>query len=148
MGRAFRVPSADPVPGRTGETHCPASGPIIDTGCSVGRSSFELARRSKDLVLGVDLNFAMLRVASEVLRHGTVRYPRRRAGLVYERREIPVSLEGSERVDFWACDAAALPFPPGTFVLALNLNVLDCVYGPRDLLVSVEPCSNWAAKQC
>ena len=39
------------------------SGPLIDAGCSVGRSSFALAEHSQELVLGVDLNFAMLRLA-------------------------------------------------------------------------------------
>jgi SAM-dependent methyltransferase/uncharacterized protein YbaR (Trm112 family) len=110
---------------------------VIDAGCSVGRSSFALAEKGAGLVLGVDLNFAMLRLASEVLRHGRVRYSRRRLGLVYEQREFPARFENMERVDFWACDAAALPLPPGKFSLAVSLNVLDCVYAPRELLVSL-----------
>lgn len=114
-----------------------AAGPLLDAGCSVGRGSFALAERSKGLVLGIDLNFAMLRVGSEILRHGTVRYPRRQVGLVYERREFPVRFINQENVDFWACDAAALPFPEETFAFASNLNVLDCVYSPRELLVSL-----------
>src|SRR5260370_11265467 len=113
------------------------AGPVIDAGCSVGRSSFALAERADGLVLGVDLNFAMLRLASEVLRLGTVCYPRRRVGLVYERREFPARFARSENVDFWACDVSALPFPPGTFGLAVSMNVLDCVSGPRELLVSL-----------
>ncbi|MEQ1850435.1 MAG: hypothetical protein ABMA01_02470 [Chthoniobacteraceae bacterium] len=63
-------------------------GPIIDIGCSVGCGSFALAERGVESVLGVDLNFPMLRTASEILRHGTARYPRRRVGLVYDRREF------------------------------------------------------------
>ncbi len=115
----------------------PSRGPIIDLGCSVGRGTFALAERSGDLVLGVDLNAAMLRLATEVLRTSRVRYARRRAGLVYERREFKAQFAGMDNVDFWACDATALPFPPGTFALAVNLNVLDCVQGPRELLVSL-----------
>ncbi len=113
------------------------SGPLLDVGCSVGRGTFELGAYGTGLVLGVDLNFPVLRLAGEVLRHGTVRYPRRRVGLVYERREFPVRFENLDSVDFWACDGAALPFPESTFALATNLNVLDCVYAPRELLVSV-----------
>jgi SAM-dependent methyltransferase/uncharacterized protein YbaR (Trm112 family) len=112
-------------------------GPIIDVGCSVGRGSFALAERGADLVLGVDLSFAMLRVASEVLRQNVVRYPRRRAGLVYERHEFPAHFANMENVDFWACDATALPFPAGTFTLAVNMNLLDCVCAPRELLISL-----------
>jgi SAM-dependent methyltransferase len=112
-------------------------GVSLDAGCGVGRASFALAERGAELVLGVDLNFAMLRLASEVLRHGTVRYPRRQVGLVYERREFPASFANQERVDFWACDVAALPFPDQTFSFAASMNVLDCVYAPRELLVSL-----------
>jgi SAM-dependent methyltransferase len=79
----------------------------------------------------------MLRLASEILRHGTVQYARRRVGLVYERREFPARFAGTENVDFWACDAAALPFPADTFSLAVGLNVLDCVYAPIEFLTSL-----------
>ncbi len=113
------------------------AGPIIDVGCSVGRSSFSLADGGDRLVLGVDLNFAMLRLAGEVLRHGMVRYPLRRAGLVFQRREFPAHFAHSEMVDFWACDAAALPFSSGTFSLAVSMNLLDCVYAPKEFLTSL-----------
>ncbi|HEV2392430.1 MAG TPA: methyltransferase domain-containing protein [Verrucomicrobiae bacterium] len=113
------------------------AGPIIDLGCSVGRSSLALAEAGSELVLGVDLNYPMLRFASEVLHEGTVRYPLRRAGLVYERREFATRFAHPEQVDFWACDATALPLPADTFALAVNLNVLDCVSSPRELLVSI-----------
>jgi SAM-dependent methyltransferase len=79
----------------------------------------------------------MLRLASEVLRRETVRYPQRRAGLVYERREFPARFANMENVDFWACDATALPFPAGAFSLAVGMNVLDCAQAPRELLVSL-----------
>ena len=114
------------------------SGLALDVGCSVGRSTFELARRSSDLVLGVDLNFSMLQLAAEVMKHGTVRYPRRRVGLVYDRREFAVRFENSENTDFWICDATALPFPARKLGAAVCLNVLDCVASPLDLLRSLE----------
>src|SRR5690606_9915028 len=85
-------------------------GPVIDVGASVGRTTFELAKDRDDLVLGIDVNFAMLRVASRILRHGVVRYPRRRVGVVYDIREFAVDLPNRENVDFWACDGQALPF--------------------------------------
>ena len=113
------------------------AGPLIDVGCSVGRGTFALTAHSKDLILGVDLNFAMLRLAAQVLRTGTVQYPRRRVGIVFDRREFPVNLVDSARVDFWACDASALPFSAGAFALAATMNVLDCVGVPRDFLASL-----------
>ena len=79
----------------------------------------------------------MLRLASAVLRQGRVRYPRRRMGVVYDRREFPVHLAGGESVDFWGADATALPFREGTFAAIVALNVLDCVGSPYDLLAAL-----------
>ncbi len=113
------------------------SGPVLDVGCSVGRGTFALAEQSSELVLGIDLNFAMLRLAAEVLRTGTVRYPRRRVGVVYDGRQFPAHFTNADNVDFWACDATALPFPDKRFSLAVSMNVLDCVASPIGLLNSI-----------
>ena len=110
------------------------AGPILDAGCAVGRTSFALAEATDDLVLGVDLNLDMLRVASRALHQGVVRYPRRRIGMVYDRREFPVSFPAADRVDFWACDAGAIPAASRTFGLASSLNLLDCMNSPLDHL--------------
>lgn len=113
------------------------TGPMIDIGCSVGRTAFALAEKFDQLVLGVDLHYPMLRLASGVLRAGVVRYPRKRNGVVYDRREFPASFKRAENVDFWACDAAALPFKDQTFAAATAMNVLDSVQSPLDLLQSL-----------
>jgi SAM-dependent methyltransferase/uncharacterized protein YbaR (Trm112 family) len=110
-------------------------GPVVDLGCSVGGTTFALADRTGRLVVGVDLNIAMLRTASHALLRGEVSYPRKRTGVVYDRRRFPVSFAQAENVDFWACDVAALPFASGTFALASVLNLIDCVRAPRDMLV-------------
>ena len=112
-------------------------GLTLDIGCSVGRTTFELAQRRDGLVLGVDLNVPMLRLAARVLRQGRVVYPRRRVGIVYDRRDFGVGFEGSERVDFWAMDATQLPLPQGTVALVSAMNVLDCVSSPLHLLESI-----------
>jgi SAM-dependent methyltransferase/uncharacterized protein YbaR (Trm112 family) len=111
--------------------------PIIDIGCAVGRTTFELAAKADGLVLGIDVNFSMLRLAARVLRENCVSYPRRRVGVVYDRRDFAVSFPGAANVDFWACDALALPFVNGSFAFALGLNVLDCVTAPLALLTSI-----------
>jgi SAM-dependent methyltransferase/uncharacterized protein YbaR (Trm112 family) len=104
----------------------------IDVGCATGGTTFAIAERTQSLTLGVDLNFAMLRVASRALREGRVRYAQRRVGVVYDRRELNVAT--NDLVDFWCCDAAALPFADATFALASSLNVVDCVGAPRETL--------------
>ena len=109
-------------------------GPMIDLGCSVGRTSFELSEHCDELVLGVDLNFSMLQIASQVLRAGRVCYPRRRVGIVYDRHEFPYHSSRPQNIDFWACDLMALPLAQTRFSLAVALNVLDCVPGPVEFL--------------
>lgn len=113
------------------------TGPGLDIGCSVGRSSFVLAGRVPGLVLGGDLNFSMLRVARRALTGGEMMYSRRRIGLAYDRRCFDVPNEGADRLDFWVIDAMALPFAAGRFGVVSGLNVLDCVPDPRAVLVGI-----------
>ncbi|HEV7485310.1 MAG TPA: methyltransferase domain-containing protein [Thermoanaerobaculia bacterium] len=108
-------------------------GPSIDIGCAVGASTFALAKTH--LTLGIDFNFAMLRIASSALRQGRMRYARRRVGLVYDREEREVAPSGL--VDFWCCDAANLPFAPATFAYAQNINVIDCLASPHDAIAEI-----------
>lgn len=115
----------------------PGDGPILDLGCSVGRTSFALAERYDRLVLGVDVNFSMLRLASRLLRRGEISYPLRRVGLVYERRRFPARFPRAHNVDFWACDAQALPLPARRGALLSSLNLLDCVASPYQHLQSI-----------
>lgn len=112
----------------------PNNGPWLDLGCAVGRGSLELARRRQGLVLGADLHFGMLRLAARWLRGERVHLPRRRSGVVYGRRTLQLedSVDGLERVDFWLCDALALPFAEATFEGGLALNVLDCLASPYE----------------
>jgi SAM-dependent methyltransferase/uncharacterized protein YbaR (Trm112 family) len=113
------------------------SGPNLDIGCAVGRSSVVLAERTRGLTLGVDMNFSMLRLARRVLTAGEVVYPRRRIGVVYDRRAFRVPVAVAELLDFWVCDALALPFAAGRFAVVSALNVLDCVSAPQALLASI-----------
>ena len=110
---------------------------VLDAGCAAGGTSFALAARYPDaLVLGADLNLGLLRMARRAA-DGIVSYPRRRIGLVYDRRRFPVALPGAERVDFWACDATTLPFSPATADIVAALNLLDCVPEPSRLLAEL-----------
>ena len=110
---------------------------VLDLGCGAGRTAFDLAARHPEaLVLGIDVSLGLLRLAQGAAR-GEIRYPRRRIGLVYDQRLFPVALKGAGRVDFWACDALALPFAPASVDLAAALNLLDCVAEPRRLLAGL-----------
>ena len=109
-------------------------GPILDLGCSVGRTAFELASRSHNLVLGIDLNFSMLQTAGRIMETRTVTYGRRVGGIVFEPREFPVSFPRMEAVDFWVADVNNLPFTNDSVAMGSSLNLLDCVSTPYDHL--------------
>lgn len=115
----------------------PPRGAWLDAGCAVGRATLELARRTGELAVGVDLSFAMLRVAEHVRRDGRAVVPLRRVGVVYERREIAVPGVPSEHMSLWCADVAALPFGDGVIDGALSLNVLDCVASPLGHLLEL-----------
>jgi SAM-dependent methyltransferase/uncharacterized protein YbaR (Trm112 family) len=138
---------ADPLPPdqgfaalvRTALELLPAApeGAWLDAGCSVGRATVELARRTEGPVVGADLSFAMLRVAERVRRDGRAVFGQRRVGIAYDPREIHVADVPGDKIGFWCCDAAALPFAAGTFAGALSLNVLDCVQSPLGHLLEL-----------
>ncbi len=113
----------------------PASpGPVLDIGCAVGRTSFDLAAATGGLVLGVDLNWPLLAIGRGLIDRGALDYPHRRLGLHFERRHREITLPGAERVDFWVADALALPLWGASIGLAVAMNVLDCVSDPGRLL--------------
>jgi SAM-dependent methyltransferase len=109
------------------------SGLAIDVGAGVGRSTFEIAARTGELVLGLDLHVASLRAAQRVMRTSRVSYDLRRAGVLYERRGFDVSLPGMKRTDFWLMDGAEMTIEAKVGTVA-GFNVLDCVASPRALL--------------
>lgn len=112
-------------------------GPAIDIGCGPGRVAAELAARTGRLVVGADLSVPLARAARQAVATGAVEYPRRRVGLVYDRRRFTVAVPGSERVEVWLCDALNLPFADGTFALATAMNLLDCVTEPHAALAQM-----------
>jgi len=114
------------------------AGPIVDLGCAVGRSSFELATGTDEMVLGVDLSFPMLQLAQQVLDTGEARYPRRETGVVFQPITSRTPFARLPNVDFWLCDAMSLPFPAGSAGTVSALNMLDCVPSPLTLLNNIE----------
>jgi SAM-dependent methyltransferase len=111
--------------------------PVLDLGCSVGRSTFACAADTPALTLGVDMNFSMLRLARQALYADEVTYPRRRHGVVYEAETAATAYPNRDQVDFWACDVQSLPFADAAAGSAIGLNVLDSVHSPVTLLTEL-----------
>ena len=115
----------------------PLQTPSLDIGCAVGRTTFELATKTNGLTLGIDVNFSMLRIAQQVLQKGDINYPLKRLGIIYDQQQYEVLLDNKDKVDFWVCNALALPFDKESFGSITALNVLDVCANPRDLLVNI-----------
>ena len=116
----------------------PIEGPVIDLGCAVGRSTFDLAHQTDAPVLGIDLSFPMLQVAQQVAESGIASFPLREVGLVFHEKHVQTPFAGTNNVDFWLCDAMALPFRPEMAQTVCALNLLDCVPSPLGLLQMIE----------
>jgi SAM-dependent methyltransferase/uncharacterized protein YbaR (Trm112 family) len=112
-------------------------GPVVDLGCAVGRTTFDLAGLTEAPVLGVDLSFPMLQLAQRVLASGTVQFDVRLGGLVYQPVTAATPFGGASNVDFWLTDALSLPLRPGTAGTIVALNLLDCVPSPLTLLETI-----------
>lgn len=108
----------------------PPTGVWLDTGCATAGGCVDVARRGAELVLGIDVNIAMLRFARRLLRDGRARYELRKTGVVYEEREIALDDAVCDNIEVWACNATALPFYDGLFDGALSCNVVDSVDVP------------------
>lgn len=114
------------------------AGVSIDIGCSLGRGTFELARRTQDLVVGLDLNFSMLRLAQRMRLQSQLRYERRRVGLVFDTVDTALAEPyPAEHVSFWCADVSILPFPNATFHNMVAFNMLDCAPSPLGLLLEM-----------
>jgi SAM-dependent methyltransferase/uncharacterized protein YbaR (Trm112 family) len=111
--------------------------PVLDIGCAAGRTTFELGATDNGLALGIDMDISLLRLAQRLLREDHIDFPLKRTGLRYDRHSYPVIFEHKTQVDFWACNALALPFAGGQFQFVNALNVLDTVNSPQNLLHAI-----------
>jgi len=102
----------------------------LDTGCAVGRFTFEMASKF-DFAVGVDNSAVFIRTAREIM--------------IKRQKEVEVALEGvltqkmllalpgewpTENVEFIVADAQALPFASKSFSSLASLNMVDKLPNP------------------
>ena len=120
-------------------------GPALDTGCAVGRLSFELARHA-DPVIGIDLSAVFIEAARRLAREGRLEYALVSEGELTETRSVTLPVElPRERVEFLVADAMALPFPASLFATVTSLNLLDRVPAPQRHLAELNRVARCAA---
>ena len=106
----------------------------LDVGCSVGGSTFALAREFQS-VLGIDLSATFIEAAETLRREGRLTYARREEGentSIAEAR-LPADLDRG-RVIFRRADASALPPELVGFDVVLAANLLCRLASPRAFL--------------
>lgn len=106
----------------------------LDLGCAVGRSTFELARYTQEVV-GIDFSHQFIKAASQLQKDGTLAYTRIDEGELGTPLVALVAPEiDRSRVQFQTGDACALPPDLGTFDLVLMANLIDRVPTPASML--------------
>lgn len=104
-----------------------SKGTSLDIGCAVGRFVFEMAGKS-DFSIGVDLSFAFIKTAREIMKGRGKRFELTEEGLIT--REVEFTLPESmkmENTEFIVADALRLPFRKEFFSKVASLNILDKV---------------------
>jgi len=109
----------------------------LDLGCAVGRSTFELARTTSE-VIGIDLSQRFIAAALQIQRTGKADFRRHEEGNIY----TPISRRLDPAIDRTRCrfevgDALQLRLDLGTFDFILAANLIDRVSSPSKLLVTL-----------
>jgi putative 4-mercaptohistidine N1-methyltranferase len=113
-------------------------GRVLDIGCAVGRSSFELGHHFEEVV-GIDFSTRFIRHAIDLKEKGQVSYYLKEEGEI----AVPVTrtlkslgLSG-ENVHFWQGDACNLKPNFTGYDLILAVNLIDRLYDPALFLSTV-----------
>lgn len=109
----------------------------LDTGCAVGRFSFEMARKC-DFVIGVDRSESFVAAARKILHAREVAFQVREEGHIRSEKtfSLPETWD-SQNIEFIVGDAQVLPFRPAVFSCVASLNLVDKIPRPLDHLVEL-----------
>ena len=115
----------------------PGGGLALDAGCSLGRFTFEMSRKS-DFVIGIDLSESFVRHARKLMLDKSMNFPLITEGRLFENRliRLPESFD-TNKVEFIVGDALALPFSKKSFSFVSSLNLLDKLPRPLDHLKEI-----------
>lgn len=109
----------------------------LDVGCSVGRSSFELAKYFEH-VDAIDFSVRFIQSALELARGGSLMYSLCDEGELEHREVAALDETGllpfAKRVSFWQADACNLSARFADYDLIFAANLLDRLYAPSRFL--------------
>jgi putative 4-mercaptohistidine N1-methyltranferase len=112
----------------------PEGARALDLGCSVGRSTFELARHCREAI-GIDYSQAFIDAANDMKEHGEVGFAIHEEGPSYRslNASLPSDIDRS-RVSFETGDACDLRDHLGAFDAVLMANLIDRLPEPTACL--------------
>ncbi|MCD6560397.1 MAG: methyltransferase domain-containing protein [Deltaproteobacteria bacterium] len=97
----------------------------LDAGCSVGRHTFEMSRKS-EFVVGIDYSKQFIFKARRLMIERELRFSMREEGFLMEKRDIKIpETWNSDKVEFIVGDVQLLPFRSGCFSSLASLNLVD-----------------------
>ncbi|MBN1636525.1 MAG: methyltransferase domain-containing protein [Deltaproteobacteria bacterium] len=108
----------------------PHSGIALDTGCAVGRFTFEMSRFC-DFVIGIDNSHAFIKTARELMIKRNMNVLLKQEGFIH--REAWLTLPetwDNEKTEFILGDAQMLPFKNSTVSSFYSLNLVDKLSRP------------------
>ena len=114
---------------------------VLDIGCSVGRTSFELKRYFSS-VTGIDFSARFIKVAIDLKNNNYINYAKKIEGEIVKRKTVSLkdnSLENInlEGLSFWQGDACNLkPIFKG-YDLIVAANLIDRLYDPYKFLKDI-----------
>jgi 5-histidylcysteine sulfoxide synthase/putative 4-mercaptohistidine N1-methyltranferase len=112
----------------------------LDIGCSVGRTTFELARAFEQ-VTGLDFSANFIRMAIALQEQGAIRYTRLEEGELttfIERTADELEIKGlADKVEFYQADACNLKALYSGYDLVFAGNLIDRLYNPRKFLATI-----------
>ena len=107
----------------------PAHGFVLDVGCNVGRTAFDLADRA-EFVLGVERSYEAVKRAREIARTGRVAFHLKDEGDQGRYVDLDAKPVVRENVEFICADATSLPLGPGTVDTLVAANLIDRLSDP------------------
>lgn len=114
---------------------------VLDIGCSVGRTSFELCKDFES-VTGIDFSTRFINVAQSLKDNGFLRFEKKIEGDIKEQKEITLKglgldLGNLERLEFWQGDACNLKPRFEHYDMIVAINLLDRLYQPKLFLQDI-----------
>ena len=126
----FNDPEADSAYSKWASLVSKRKGMAIDTGCAVGRFTFEMCAKA-DAVIGIDISYPFIRLARQLFKNRTLEFSLIIEGDLTEQRTITIpDCRSNTCMEFIVGDVLSLPFFSGAFSLLTSLNLLDKVPEP------------------